>query len=437
MQRLHVSDNGHYLVTEDRSPFFWLGDTAWELFPRLNREEADLYLENRANKHFNVIQAVILAERDGLRIPNAYGDTPLYDDDPTRLNEAYFAYVDVIIRLAEAKGLYIGLLPTWGDKVDLVGGSGPVIFNVDNAYAYGELLGKRYRQQSNIIWILGGDRYASGFEAIWRAMALGIIAGTDEQPLITYHPRGAGQSSTDLHSEAWLSFNMVQSGHGEYDIPNWEWIAQDYARMPPKPVLDSEPNYEYHPVGFDAQLRSGRFSDYDVRKAGYWAVLAGAFGHTYGHHSIWQMYDEGRSGVLIPEVTWKVALDFPGASQMRYLRQLVESRPFLTRIPDDTLIASETVHHCCASLDSEGSYAIVYIPSPEQPINVKLDALTGSRFRAWWYNPRTGTATEHEVFDRSANRSFTLPDNGSDWVLVIDDVGRKYLPPGRTSSNPI
>ena len=43
-----------------------IGDTAWELFHRLNREDAMMYLENRADKVFTVIKAVVLAELDGL-----------------------------------------------------------------------------------------------------------------------------------------------------------------------------------------------------------------------------------------------------------------------------------------------------------------------------------------------------------------------------------
>ena len=62
---LRVSDNKRFLVEADGKPFFYLGDTAWELFHRLNREEADRYLENRAKKGFTVIQAVALAELDG------------------------------------------------------------------------------------------------------------------------------------------------------------------------------------------------------------------------------------------------------------------------------------------------------------------------------------------------------------------------------------
>src|SRR5438874_1468575 len=106
--RLKVSDNHRFLVKDDGSPFFYLGDTAWELFHRLNREDAELYLRNRADKGFTVIQAVVLAEEDGLHDPNAYGQTPLIDDDPAKPNEAYFQHVDWIVNKAEELGLFIG-----------------------------------------------------------------------------------------------------------------------------------------------------------------------------------------------------------------------------------------------------------------------------------------------------------------------------------------
>src|SRR5690349_8487231 len=82
--QLRVSRNHRFLETADGKPFFWLGDTAWELFHRLTREEAETYLKNRAEKGFTVIQAVALAELDGLHDPNAYGELPLENDDPTK-----------------------------------------------------------------------------------------------------------------------------------------------------------------------------------------------------------------------------------------------------------------------------------------------------------------------------------------------------------------
>ena len=108
--QLMVSPDHHYLLKKDGKPFFWLGDTAWELFHRLNREEARQYLDNRAAKGFTVIQAVVLAEFDGLNTPNAYGQLPLLNNDPTTPNEAYFKHVDFIVNEANKRGLIIAML---------------------------------------------------------------------------------------------------------------------------------------------------------------------------------------------------------------------------------------------------------------------------------------------------------------------------------------
>jgi hypothetical protein len=220
--QLRVSKNQRYLETADGKPFFWLGDTAWELFHRLSREEADLYLKNRAEKGFTVIQTVALAELDGLHTPNFYGELPLENDDPTRPREAYFQQVDYVIKKAEQLGLHIGLLPTWGDKLFKDSwGVGPEIFNVSNAKTYGKWIGTRYKNQNNIIWILGGDRNPRNESdvAVWRAMAEGIVEGVggNNKALMTFHPQPNamedGGSSKWFHNDVWLDFNMFQTGH--------------------------------------------------------------------------------------------------------------------------------------------------------------------------------------------------------------------------------
>ena len=172
--KLIVSENQRFLVFEDGTPFFYLGDTAWELFHRLSKEDAEKYLENRREKGFTVIQAVILAELDGLNTPNMEGEKPLINNDPAKINEAYFKHVDWVIKKAEEKGMFIGLLPTWGDKVDKRWGVGPVIFNAENAGKYGEIVGNRYKDYKNIIWINGGDRPGGDDNfPVWNALAHG------------------------------------------------------------------------------------------------------------------------------------------------------------------------------------------------------------------------------------------------------------------------
>lgn len=434
MPRLEISANQRFLMHEDGRPFFYLADTAWELFHRLDRDEAEHYLRNRATKGFTVIQAVVLAERNGLSDPNRYGHVPLHDNDPTRPNEPYFEHVDHTVDLAAALGLTIGMLPTWGDKWNKKWGVGPEIFTVENARIYGRWLGERYAA-SPIIWILGGDRPVESAtqREIMRAMALGLKEGDGGTHLASFHPMGGRTSAEDWHAEGWLDFNMLQSGHAR-NQDNYRRIADDYARRPVKPCMDAEPAYEDHPSSFD--LNNGYLDDYDVRKGLYWALFSGAFGHTYGCHDIWQMWQEGREPATFTRRPWYDALDLPGAGQVRHARTLLESRPFFTRVPDPSLIVSDPgsgTHHVVATRDNgpdgRGSYALIYLPSCKS-VTLDLSRLAGSRFTVTWYDPRTGESRAGGEVKGSGHREFAPPPVWPDWVLVLDDADRGYTVPG-------
>ncbi len=436
--RLTVTPDGHYLQYENGTPFFWLGDTAWELFHRLTKEEIKAYLDNRSNKGFNVIQAVILAEMDGLRQPNQYGDVPLLDMDPEKPNEAYFGLVDYTIKLAHERNMFVGLLPTWGDKVTEMWGVGPNVFNTSNAYTYGKWLGKRYSENENIIWILGGDRPAIhdsiDTRPIWRAMAKGILEATHGKALFSYHISGGEHStSQQIHHEPWLHVNMMQSGHGGgHDVPVWDWITRDRSLSPTKPTLDSEPNYEDHPVNpwptWDP--KNGYFRDYDVRKQTYRSVFAGACGVTYGHHSIWQFWSAREEKINHADRYWTEALDRPGAFQVGYLRQLIESRPYLDRIPDQSIIIhgqGEKGAYMCAFRDSKGSYIMVYI-TQGKTITINTSAIAADSLRGWWFNPATAETVDIGVLANTGNITLTTPTQGfgNDWVLIIDHPNYQY-----------
>ncbi|HYG18950.1 MAG TPA: glycoside hydrolase family 140 protein [Ohtaekwangia sp.] len=436
--QLQVSANKRFLQTADGKPFFWLGDTAWELFHRLTREEAEKYLKNRADKGFTVIQAVVLAELDGLHDPNPYGEIPLENDDPTKPREAYFQHVDFIVKKAAELGLYVGLLPTWGDKIFKDRwGAGPEIFSVENAEVYGQWIGNRYKTQKNIIWILGGDRNPRNDNdvAIWRAMAKGIVAGTggNDNALMTFHPQPNnledGGSSKWFHHDDWLDFNMFQTGHcRENNV--WDRVQYVYRLNPVKPVIDGEPLYEDHPVCFNAH-DLGISSAYDIRKHAYFDVFAGAFGHTYGCHDVWQMYAPHRTPVNGPHYPWYIAIDLPGAGQLQHLRRLIESRPMFDRIPDQSLIMDARNANDRIQATRGVDYIFVYSAQGKK-ITVNTGKIAGKEIMAYWYNPRNGTSAPIGKYSKKAQQEFSPPTTGygQDWVLIVDDASRNYKAPG-------
>ncbi len=253
---------GRYLAWDDGTPFFYLGDTAWELFHRLNREEMDHYFAERARQGFTAVQAVALAEFEGVTVPNAYGRLPLHFadglPDPTSpdldAGYSYWDHVDYAVEAAAQRRLFLVILPTWGDKFHLCWGKGPEIFDEANAYAYGKWIAARYRDKWNILWMLGGDRpLEPKHRAIVDAMAAGIREA-DANHLITFHPPGAKDSTDFLADAPYIDFHTAQTGHGIEQCYRSDEVMAKMAAATGKPYLDSEPRYEDHPACFNDRI---------------------------------------------------------------------------------------------------------------------------------------------------------------------------------------
>ena len=434
IQKLKIHENKRYIIREDGSQFFYMGDTAWELFHRLDRDETDYYLKNRANKKFNVIQSVLLGEFEGLDVPNAYGRCPLLKNpsgqyDPAMPDEtgdySYWKHVDYTVEKAASLGLYIGMLPTWGDKFNQGWGKGPEIFTPENAYIYGKWVGARYANCDNIIWILGGDRPLTtrAHHNIINNMATGIRDAGCSQ-LMTYHPTGWKSSSEQSHNESWLDFNMIQSGHGALNAENYKFVEHDYNLIPVKPTIDAEPRYEDHAVNFNSV--NGYFDDWDVRQALYWSVFSGACGVTYGHHSVWGMIKDGYKEEYFPEgyfaVSYPEALDRPGAFAIAHLVNLMNSRDFTDNIPAQEIISENYLGAPHIRAIKNKNYAYIYSPCGLR-IKIAKDKLGFEPDGFIYYNPRNGEYHQATSEEKSGNiLQFMPPSSGrnNDWVLIIE-----------------
>ena len=424
MKKLLVHQNRRYLMQEDGSPFFYLADTAWELFHRLTKEEARLYIGERSRQGFNVIQAVALSEFDGLRTPNAYGRCPLLESDgeydpakPDLDGEySYWDHVDYIINTAAQYGIYIALLPTWGDKFNIKWGKGPEIFDEQNAYAYGSFIAKRYCGFDNIIWVLGGDRPIENdkHRAVIDAMGK-AIRENDPNHLITYHPMGDSSSAEFVANKDYIDFHGTQTGHHIGTYYGHELIRKTFS-LDDKPVLDLEPRYEDHPACFKPQY--GYYWDAsDVRQSAYYALMEGVCGHTYGNHCVWSMNDTVTEYF---KYTWQDAILHDGAEQMRYLSKLRMSRPYFEFRPSPELICEESALNARQCSGRGDKYAFVYTPLG-MPVRVYLNRLCESPVKASWFNPRNGQ-TQTIGITAPTESLFVPPSNGkdNDWVLILD-----------------
>ncbi|UCH15393.1 MAG: DUF4038 domain-containing protein, partial [Bacteroidales bacterium] len=439
--RIMISDNNRYFTDENGDPYFWLGDTGWLLFAKLNRQDAEKYLENRSRNGFNVIQVMVLHT---LSVVNVYGDSALVNKDVsmpriTRGNNFedaeqydYWDHVDFIIDRAAEKNIYMALIPVWGSNVK----SGRV--SNKQAKVYSAWLAERYGRKSNIIWLNGGDIKGNDSTRIWNTIGY-TLREKDPVHLISYHPFGRTQSSMWFHNESWLDFNMFQSGHRRYDQDdtelcygedNWRYVESDYSKVPVKPTLDGEPSYENIPQGLHDSLQP-YWTDNDVRRYAYWSVFAGACGHTYGHNAVMQMHRPGDTdNAYGVKDYWYDAINHPGARQMIHLKNLMLSRPYFDRVPDQSLIAGDQGERYDYLVATRGSdYAFIYTYNGRN-FRVNMGKIAGNMVKASWFNPRNGKIRSLGVFPNNGIVEFDPPgekQDGNDWILIIDKTEEVFI----------
>jgi hypothetical protein len=437
--KLMVSENHRYLQFENGTPFFWLGDTGWLLPERLDRSEAEFYLDQCSKKGFNVVQVQTM---NGAPSYNCYGHSSLpYGFDFKDINKkgvyGYWDHMDYIIKTAEKKGIFIGMTCLWGGEVS----SGRV--TVEDAKAYGKFLGERYKNSPNIIWFIGGDIRGDVKPEVWEALATSIKS-VDKDHLMTFHPRGRTCSATWFNNAKWLDFNMFQSGHrrygqrngdGDYTIAenteedNWRYVDKSLAMKPLKPVIDGEPAYEDIPQGLH-DFNETRWNANDVRRYAYWSVFAGSFGHTYGHNSIMQFMKPGVSGSFGAKRYWYDCLEDPGYNQMKYLKALMLSFPFFERVPDQSIIAGQNGERYDRAIATRGNdYLLVYNYSG-RPMKIDLSKISGTKKNCWWFNPKNGDLQFLGEFDGNKITDFQIDaayESGNDRVLIAVDSAKDYI----------
>jgi hypothetical protein len=361
---VRIGPDGHTL-TRGHTPFFWLSDSAPGPLADLDRTRLDAYLETRSAQGFTVVRTV----------------APAGSDDP---GDGEWERLDVVVAEAAHRGLVVALQPVPGDA---------------DADAYGEILGARYAEATNVVWVLG-DAPADGTEDVRRSVAAGIRAGGGEQ-LMSHHPGTADGAGFDL-------LGHLCGNDDEFS----ELIAAAYAGG--RPFVAE--------VASDDPACDGGSAVPDVRRDAYRAVLGGAAGSAYGPEKA----QEPTPGRLRPSTP-----DEPAAAQLGHLRALVESRP-RTQPADVVIDADNRAERIQGALAADRSTLVVHTPAGA-PITVDLAGLAGEIGRPWWFDPRTGRATELDAVQGRGTTTFTAPGgeaDAADWVLVVDDAAAGYAPPG-------
>jgi hypothetical protein len=403
LSSIQVSANGRHFVDQRTQPVFWLGDTLWELFRCFAADTALQLLRQRQAQGFNVILVMLTGvdtPRFGLDTSPSHrdlaGEVPWLDNDPLRPNERYFQPIDTLIRLGEQTGqtLVVGVYHQWHVE----------IITLAKARPWARWVAQRYRDVPNLIWSMYPQATAA-YVPVCRELAAGLQEGDGGAHLISVHPDPAVASSSFLHTEPWLAFNMIQTCTAYEQIP--AAVTADYQRVPVKPVVMAEGGYEGVEFG-------KRQTALEIRRQAYWTYLAGGH-HVYGHNDAW----------TAPQ-RWTEWLDAPGAASLRVLRDILTGLSEWQQIvPDATLLATGAGSGATQNLAARhntGEWVLVYLSAPGT-VSVRLDALAENRpCRAEWIDPRNGARVPASAVARQPVMTFTSPPDWEDALLYIGNA---------------
>uniref|UniRef100_UPI0032177AEE DUF5060 domain-containing protein n=1 Tax=uncultured Draconibacterium sp. TaxID=1573823 RepID=UPI0032177AEE len=408
-----------YFSYNDGSPFFYLGDTHWNM-PVNTLENFKTIVDKRVEQGFTVIQSEPIGAGYNLQDGVTEGDLHFF----SKLDER-FKYIAAkglvhanaqlffVAELGSNRNIYTDeylekLCRYWVARYSAF----PVMWTTaqecDNDF---------YRER-------GDHDFFDASTNPWKLVA-GYINKYDpyKHPLSAHMEHTsftiASQSAfRDLPGHTWFApqWSPIRNGLLNFDIPKDFWLNGQE-----KPVV----NYE----GFYDHLWTNEFG---ARMQGWTAFLNGMFGHGYGAIDIWlynSTYDMDKPSILHgitvtvadKQTKWTESLEFKSAYQMGYMREFfnaIDWWKLTPRFDDADWYRNDGAWYSLATINSD-----VYVVYFYNNINKKTGTLKNMENTAYsvqWFNPVTGESeADSEITIKDG--TYTIGDKPSirDWVLLV------------------
>ena len=441
------SSNGRYLVDQNDTPFPIMGRTAWFVVS-LSVGDYHIFIDDTAARGYSAIELhVVNHDGRGNHPPfNGNGDLPFLNrlngtswngslnygninseaPDFTTPNEAYWSFVDGFLSYCESKGVLVFLFPAY---VGYVGGSQgwmqEIVANgTTKMQSYGAWIATRYRNQRNLVWMMGGDMgtppntFNGTQTAVENALLTGLKSVTGQQSVFFSAEWDSGSIATDQTSfGTQMTLNGAYSHGGDVNTQG----RRAYAHSPTEPSFLVEGPYDQE--GPDGNGWNSAATQ-PVRRFQWWAWLSTIGGYILGNGYVWPFN--------APD--WQNHLDTQCTRDMTRLNAFMRSIAWYDLVPSGlngmrTLITAggssvSFSDYVAAAAAPDGTLMVAYIPPDHSgPITVDMRAMGGPS-QARWFDPTNATyIVIGTALPNTGGRVFNPPGNNStgesDWVLMI------------------
>ena len=414
---LKPSADKRSLVDQNDVPFLMTGDAPQAMVGNLSVKQAKVFIKNRAKYGVNALWVNLLC--DDYTACNSDGTT--FDGvapfttagDLSTPNPAYFDRAAQMLEAAAARGMVVLLDPIeTGGWLSVLDANGET-----KARKFGEFLGRRFKDQPNIVWMSGND-----FQT-WRDASQNKLVRAVMRGLAASDPNHIQTIELDYYVSASLDDRALQPLLGLDAVytyrPTYAKELSEYKRADFAPTFMVEANYEFeHNGGTDGGTRQ------NLRRQEWWTAFSGTTGQLYASAYSWRLTGD-----------WADNLDTVGILQFSYVKQLLAPRKWDTLVPDrahavltkgfgkfskDDPIPDDT--YAAAARSADGSLVMAYLPSVRR-VTLDMTKLSGAA-TARWFDPTNAAFIDIGSFANTGTQDFTPPGNNhdgdGDWVLVIE-----------------
>lgn len=416
------STGDYHLSYADGTPFFFVGCTAWNGALKSTEEEWDTYLKHRVDHNYSVIQFVTTQWRGCEK--DQKGEVAFTGSGYIELNTQFFQRLDKKIDKINEYGLVAAPVLLWALPVGEGRHLSPGYYLPQNeAILLGKYMVARFGG-NHVIWFLGGDgRYTKEYEQRWKNIGRGVFE--DDPPgIVAQHPQGSQWIGEEYKDEDWLDIIGYQSSHnkrqGVIDWINKGPMANTWDKLPARPIINLEPNYEE--IFF-------AFTDEDVRNASYWSIFATPMGGiTYGANGIWPWIQ--KEGELIENhrntdgkgpSTWRKSIDFPGSHQIGYLSAFIQQYPWWKLKPALPLLGHQpgdsTFNHFISMVATDDLNLVMAYTPRQNPVVFRN--IRKKNYQAKWFDPVKNTYINAKSRNEGGLMTYEVPGT-QDYVLVLE-----------------
>jgi hypothetical protein len=405
---LRVSTNKRYLTYQNMKPFLWVGGTAWIAPLRASFEDWKTYIDDRASKHFSIVQ-ISPASKWGGDSVDITGNPPFFDTDLNKSNPAYWDGLDKKVQYANEKGIVVFIVGLM-EPVDRYPSEESVSIFARNLAA---------RMSGSFVVL------SPSFDS--RFMDLGNIVGNvldqaASRHLITQHPGTPSRSPIHIiadryYNEGYLDFSMCQSGHngGNRNWCVWQavhWNLDLYSRGK-KPVINGEAYYEGDTIDLNRE-RKYLGTARDARQLGYMSFISGALGYTYGALGLWNWETDSTKASY-----WRKAMKYPGSVQMKYMSDFFSGIDWWKLEPRHDLIlnqSSDTLSIMTLAKSADNDLLVAYLPKTDT-IRINLNDLSFP-LKVIWFDPVANRYIEQGTRTRKDENEFISPGLAESILLM-------------------